>query len=387
MTDVAELLDTIVPRYEGEGDWSRVLRDAELARRPRRAPLRAPLRLAAAFALVAAIAAVVSFWPAGSAGPSVLERALAATGGGPVLHLVYESELPKTLVDLESGERTEVRAEHEVWFDPQAGLRETERFEGVVQFDVFVAADEISEHGRSVYTSLGAGYRQALESGRAEVVGEDVVDGTAVYWIRIESAGEGARAVVHDVAVSRDTFEPAYVRVVAGDAPALTRIVSYETVAAGSARLEATPADEAPPGPAEYGGEVELAEATELLGRDAVWAGASVHGYALGSIRELRLQAKDADVRGLSLAYGSAPDAPTGQDGVQGAHVEITEAAAVADGLTMLVGVRGYLPPQGSVLLAGPMALLRSNGLVVAIHAPDEETAIDVARSLEPYSG
>jgi hypothetical protein len=53
----------------------------------------------------------------------------------------------------------------------------------------------------------------------------------------------------------------------------------------------------------------------------------------------------------------------------------------------MLAGVRGYLPPEGSALLAGPVALLRSHGLVVAIHAPDEEMALAVARVLQPYSG
>jgi hypothetical protein len=31
--------------------------------------------------------------------------------------------------------------------------------------------------------------------------------------------------------------------------------------------------------------------------------------------------------------------------------------------------------------------MLRSNGLVVVIHAPDEAMAVDVARLLEPYSG
>jgi hypothetical protein len=70
-----------------------------------------------------------------------------------------------------------------------------------------------------------------------------------------------------------------------------------------------------------------------------------------------------------------------------GPHVEITQAASLAEGLTMLVGVRGYAPPEGTALVAGTQALLRSNGLVVGIHAPDEETAITVARSLEPVSG
>lgn len=44
----------------------------------------------------------------------------------------------------------------------------------------------------------------------------------------------------------------------------------------------------------------------------------------------------------------------------RGAHVEITEAATPADGLTMLVALRGYAPPEGTVLLTGLVALLRS---------------------------
>lgn len=369
MTDVAELLDEIVPRYEGTGDWDRVLRDAEIDRLPRRARRRAALRLGAAAALVASIASVVAFWPTDGTGPAVLDRALAATGDGPVLHLVYESELPRTIVDLATGERTEVRAEHEVWFDPQAGLRETERFEGVVQFDVSLGAAEMSEHAVSIYGSLGAGYREALESGRAKVVGEQVIDGTPVYWIRVEAG--------HDVGVSRDTFEPAYVRVMQGGTPALNRITTYETVEAGSAPLEGT-RKSLPSRAASYGSEIELADAGKLLGSDPVWAGASLAGLPLESVREVRLPAQHADVPGLSLIYG-LPQAR--------AHFEITQSASLAEGLTMLVGVHGYTPPEGTALLAGSMALIRSNGLVVAIHASDEETAIAVARALRPYSG
>ena len=118
MTDVAELLDTLAPPYEGTGDWNRVLRDAKLERRP----LWRPYRLAAVAALVAVIAGAVALWPASNGtGGSVLDRALAATGEGQVLHLVYEGELPSALVDLETGERTEVRSQHEVWFDPAGG--------------------------------------------------------------------------------------------------------------------------------------------------------------------------------------------------------------------------------------------------------------------------
>ena len=366
MTDVAEVLDRIAPPYDGAGDWDRVLRDAGLERRSRRLPL----RLAAAVALVAVAAGVVALWPSGT-GPSVIDRALAAAAGGPVLHLVYESDLEHTLVDLETGERTEVTAEQEVWFDPEAGLRETQRFEGVVQFDVSLGAAEVSEHASTLYTSLGAGYREALESGRAEVLGEDVVEGTPVYWIRIGPDN-------HDVAVSRETYEPVFIRIAQHGETGLTRIVVYETMAAGSAPLEVTDPETLPSELGSYGADVELSDAAALLGRAPVWAGPDLHGFALDSVRELRLPVPDGVVTGLSVAYGSAGGAP---------HVEISQATELVDSLTMIAGVRGYEPPEGTLLLSGTMALLRSNGLVVTIHAPDEVTAIEVARSLRPYGG
>ena len=366
MTDIAQTLDRLVPPYDGAGDWERVLRDAGLDRRPRRLPL----RLAAAVALVAVAAGVVALWPSGT-GPGVIDRALAATAGGPVLHLVYESGLEHTLVDLETGDRTEVTAEQEVWFDPEAGLRETQRFEGVVQFDVALGADEVSEHARALYTSLGAGYREALESGRAEVLGEDVVEGTPVYWIRVGPDN-------HDVAVSKETYEPVFIRVAQYGETGLTRVVAYETMAAGSAPLEVADPVWLPGELGSYGADVELADAAALLGSAPVWAGPDLHGFALDSVRELRLPTAGGAVAGLSLAYGSAEGMP---------HVEISQAAEPVDSLTMIAGVRGYEPPEGTLLLSGTMALLRSNGLVVTIHAPDGETAVAVARSLRPYTG
>jgi hypothetical protein len=231
------------------------------------------------------------------------------------------------------------------------------------------------EHTTSFYSSLGAGYRDALESGEAEVVGEDTVDGLDVYWIRVERA--------HDVAVSRDTFEPAYVRVMQGEEPALTRIVSYETLPAGSAPLEenSAPSDEPADASTVYGDEIDLIDAASRLDREPVWVGASLNGIPLESVREIRVpDGRDGYVPGLSLFYGTVREG-----GSATAHVEITQAATLADGLTMLVGLQGYAPPEGKVLLAGSMALLRSNGLIVGIHAPDEDTAIAVARSLRPY--
>ena len=226
MTDITEQLDLLNPPYTGAGDWSRVVADAGIERRS----LRAPVRLAFVAAFVALIAAGVAFWPSGGTNPSVIDRALAATGTGSVLHIVYESDLQHALVDLDTGERTEIRAQHEVWFEPNEILRETETFDGVVQSDGVFRGGEIPEHATEVYASLGAGYRGALESGDAQVVGEDTFEGTPVFWIQIASG--------HEVAVSKETYKPVTIRIDQGGMPLLNRILAYETLEPGSAPLD-----------------------------------------------------------------------------------------------------------------------------------------------------
>lgn len=365
MTDIAEQLDLMNPPYTGAGDWSRVVADAETAS----PPVRMPVRLAFAAAFVAVIAATVAFWPAGGSSPTVIDRALAATGTGSVLHLVYESELPHALVNLETGERTEVRGQHEVWFEPTRLLRDTETFDGAVQSDAVFRGSEIPGHATEIYASLGAGYREALESGDARVVGEDTLDGTPVYWIEIASG--------HEVAVSQETYKPVSIRVDLGEMPLLNRILTYETLESGS-----VPAGGESPGglmdvSTKTGPAIDLADAASVLGRGAVWAGADLHGFPLGSVRTLTIPGVDGPVSALSLKYGTPPMP----------HAEIIESAAAPEGLTMLAGVNNYVPEEGTALLSGSTALLRSNGLVVAIVAPDEEMAILVARSLVPYSG
>ena len=114
---------------------------------------------------------------------------------------MFLGDLPKTLVDLETGERMELRSRHEVWFDPSAGMRERETFAGVVQWDVSSGAAATPAHAREIYGSLLTGYREALRDGTARVVGEDA----DAYWIRI--------APGHDVAVSRTTYAPVDMRV------------------------------------------------------------------------------------------------------------------------------------------------------------------------------
>jgi hypothetical protein len=367
MTDVAELLERAVPPYAGPaGDWTAVLRDAGVTRRRRRA------RLRLALAPVAVAIALAVAWPFAGGSPSVVERALAAAGSGQVLHVVFETSMPKTFVDLETGERREVRGRHEVWFDPARGASERETFGGVVQWETVIGASDMHPHHREIHSSLGEGYRDALRSGSAEVVEDGVVDGVPVHWIRIAPA--------HEVAVSRETYAPVHFRI-RGDGPALeTRILEYETVAAAppSAGLGTSrPGPAAPPAVApapttpDRGRAITLREAARVLGRPPVWVGDRFDGLRLTAVRSVDL-AVAGDVRGVSLVYES----------LAGGHVEITAAPRLADGMTMLVGLRGYAPPTGTLVLAGSTGLLRSHGLFVTVHAADETTAIAVARAL-----
>ena len=386
MNDVAELLDRAVPEHAGTGNWTDVLRDAGV--RPRARRHRAPVRIAVAVALALAASLLAVAWPFGGEASSVLDRALAATGNGEVLHVVFEGDLPKTVVDLETGERREERGRHEVWYDPNGGLRETETFDGVVQFDISLAAANVPEHAREVYDGLGAGYREALESGDARVVGEGEVDGTPVYWIRIVSASGPHGELGHDVAVSQETYAPVSFRLVGGEQPAggtgETRILTYETVSADEAPLGGSDRIQPAPGSVDrVGGPVDLADVAGILGATPVWAGPELGGLRLATTRKIDFPTAQGTVHGVSLFYGALPN--EGSEG--GAHVEIKQAAQPAEGLTMLVGLHNYVPADGTLVIQGVSGLLRSNGMVVAIHSGNPETIVAVAKALRPYDG
>lgn len=110
---IADLLDTLTPSYDDRaGDWERVAADANANARERRG--RAPWWAARAVTVAVAaatVAALVLAWPFQADQPGLLERARAAIGDGPVLHVVLRGDWGGTLVDLESGKRSPVHGE------------------------------------------------------------------------------------------------------------------------------------------------------------------------------------------------------------------------------------------------------------------------------------
>jgi hypothetical protein len=215
---VADALERLVPSYDRErGDWGAVV---SAGRRGRR------WRAAAAFGpVVVALVGLVLAWPfGGESGDGVLERALAAAGDGPVTHAVFRESNGET---------------QEVWHHPELGLLVIDgaslrrshyswgRLADSDDPDAFAAFLRV--------TGIVANYRESLESGRARLLRDGVVDGTPVHWIFAGAVWNWHDVEVWalEVAVSRRTYEPVAVRTTRDGKPrpaGITRIVRYETL-------------------------------------------------------------------------------------------------------------------------------------------------------------
>ncbi|MBA2615963.1 MAG: hypothetical protein H0U90_09365, partial [Actinobacteria bacterium] len=241
-----------------------------LARSPRLASLRSARfmrRRAAAPALAVAVAAVVvavllvSPW---EGSPSLTERARAAIGSEPVLHVVTEQpgSLLGPLVDIETGKIVPQTRQTEVWFDEDRALKKTvDRLDGVLLDEVLetpqggftqggplitcawiaahpieatklrVSCTENMENGTTprqipeappTLDARLAGfvdhYRSALDSGQAEEIGRDTIGGRSVIWLRFTWASPTAKdntsspANAQDVAVDASSYRPVRLR-------------------------------------------------------------------------------------------------------------------------------------------------------------------------------
>src|SRR4051812_26619071 len=250
MTDadanLANALGELVPNPTVQPDWDEALRRARRASRARRLPLFA---LAAAIAVGLFALAAVDPWGRGG-GATVLERALAAVGDGPVLHVLFrEPSLYDAVIDRRAGsEQADPPTEIEIWYDRDRGVHYVSRVGGAVLHDVVSSTGSIPEF--DALRALAADYRGALQSGAATVVGEGELDGTRVYWIRISDRTDRARrnpsgpsttfTISEEVAVSSNGYRPVATRYTVNgelEPHSLKRIVTFETLPAGAGEL------------------------------------------------------------------------------------------------------------------------------------------------------
>jgi hypothetical protein len=367
--NAAEVLDRFVPVPDGDGDWDAVVADASV----RRAPfLRFGLAGAAA---VAAVVALALAWPfGGSGGP--LERALAATGGGPVLHVVLEAHPDGTVVDLETGRRERPTVVFEQWFEPGSRLRERViSTNGGADFPVGVVVQQpdLTQSGQgAVLAGFVQGYRDALAHGDAVVSGHGTIAGRKVTWIRFSGEGE-----TYEVAVEDETGKPVYLRLLRGgeqDNQYTAEVRALESV---------SQLPKAQPEAAFAADRTSLAapdQARGVMTRPTLWLGPEFAGLRVSQTTLLDFsQPAGPNVepterwKGLDLVYGGrggapAPDAP---------FVEIEEQTHES--------LRAAAPPEGSVLVRGEYGgELQKDGVYMLITASSEQLVLDAARALEP---
>ena len=406
---IKERLDRLVPRYdERVGDWEAIARGA--AGVPRRRSRPWARRLAVVGVAAAALLALVLAAPwERDEGGTVLERALAAVGDGPVIHVVFREGWAGPLVELSTGREVELRPEREFWYDPKRGLHETSRLNGVVQSDVLFPPERAAKYVEAqTVAALALDYRRALEEESARVLGPDVVDGIPVYWIRVdtEMLRDVADGRLHewaqDIAVSRETYEPLFARRTRDanpDPDGVRRIVTLQTLPEGAGDFTVRTPERRSGGAMRLGPgrPITLGAAATAMGVPALWAGHEVDDVPLAHVYRMdfawgytpELGRWPNEATGLRLEYGTSDNEIQPGDSV--AHVSLEKPYALVTQTPPELrdvhqpGTGSYVPPNGFLVVQGDSAgYARVGDVDVRILASSRKLLLAVARALEP---
>jgi len=419
----------------GEGLPARSLRLGSLrSARIMRGRAAAPVLAAAVTAAVVALL-LVSPW---EGSPSLTERARAAIGNGPVLHVVTEQpgSLLGPLVDIETGKIVPQTRQTEVWYDEGRALKKTvDRLDGVLLDGVLetpqggftmggplitcawiaahpieatklrVSCNENMENGTTprqipeappTLDARLAGfvdhYRSALDSGRAEEIGRDTIDGRRMIWLRFTWTSSGAQgnaspqANGQEVAVDASTYRPARLRNADGSWSADVTVAETLPYDASFFR----PPEQAPPSPAsgrtKEKAPIELSQAAAVLGRTPLWLGEEWRGLRLVEATELELVTGYGPLSGLEPTFSKAIRLTYGAEGgtwEDGPTIIISEATRCEMGLLWRCSPVG--PREGQLQEHGfpNTAVARISGLYLTIqsNAPGLD-ALTIARAL-----
>jgi hypothetical protein len=399
---VAAILDELVPRRQQPDRWQTIVASATAAGLGKR---RWFLRAGPVVAVAAAIAVFVLAWPFGGGGPSgtILQRAAAALGDGPVVHAVIQDGWGGTLVDLQSGAQSQIHGKEEIWYDPSRGIHDVSLFDGVVQWDAIYPPGRVSYLDKT-FADIATGYRQALKNRSARVLGPDIVNGTPVYWIRVDTqmlpdvADGKLHEWAHDVAVSQSTYQPVATRDTRDGKTGPdgnSTILQIETLPAGQGNFTLeTPDTNGVAMKSERGASLTPAETTAALGQPGLWAGTSVAGLDLGSIRkneqsvgydpQTKTWAKTYTT--VTLFYGQLDGSNrlpwVGAPNLTTPFVQISESPTLFLGFQR--GASNYSPPEGSVLIVGGrIGIMKQDGLHLALEASSEDLLLALARDLQ----
>ncbi len=428
---IQEELERLAPREDVRADWSEVVRRLE---RPARAPRRRR-RLGAAVVVCAALLAlaVVAPW---SGSPTVVDRALAAVGDEPVLHVVIEHPSHiAPLVRISDGVPVPRISRSEIWFDGSRDLKKTvSTLDGAVVDELLESRAGGFTRGGRVYTcawiaahpveatkagvSCNAsgdngttprdvpeepptledalagfldGYASALASGRAREVGRGIVERREVVWLTLPAADRHAQRV----AIDASTYEPVLVET--ADGQVSFRVRTIETIRFEQAYFSMPPRHVTSPGG--IGGtvhgahdvvtEITPAQAASALGGAAYWLGESWGDYRLVAARRVE----------LSIRLAPKTDERRRATGVEFEYARVGDDGSIERGSTFTLRetttcvVRwGWMCTPHDPRAPGTMTLevsprLRIDGIYVAIwggaighQAP---APLEIARALE----
>ncbi len=410
MNDVQATLERLTPEPADTPDWGAVLRDAK----PRRRSY--ALKLAGATAVAAAVALFAAAPWQGTDRANVLERALAAVGDKPVLHVVLESTPRRDpLVYLDSGRPVHRTTTTEVWYDEGRALKKTvsriggiptdEMLEtpngGFTQGGVIYTCRWIAEHpveAAKARVSCPGGakqssdeqpsiepalanfvdhYRSALAAGTARSIPGPRVEGRDVVWIAF-----GTGRTLQRVAIDTGSYAP----VLISSPYESARVRTIETMPFEQ-RVFSRPKPVERPSGGTVLSERELgiaSAARAILGGRVLWLGPEWGGLRLTSVKrqELSMRYVPRSKREPSRTVGVELSYSTGRS--PHAAILINEALSC----TMAYGwvCEPPDPGEGMALLRGPQTLVRSDGLFIRIWSlqSDPAHALELAHALRP---
>lgn len=377
--ELIEAIERAVPSYAGRnGDWDGVLARARVGGTERSRDWSR-----AAIVALAGVLALFLLWP-GNDRDALLERARAAVGRGPVVHLVLRSGSFE-FYDLRTERLHRIPVERELWFDESRGLRQIERIKGRALDDVLYTA--VGPELAMELRGLADVYREALSGRDADVADKETIDGRDVQWIEFRVRYPEVGIPIYDekqrVAVDAETYQPVIWRARGGDYD----ILRWETLPPGSGDFAARRTDDGVSG--QSGGGVTRvgirspADAHTAMPY-ALWLGEQFQDLALSSIREVRYETgpwtqgrPSASLPGLELCYGYA------------ARCQLT-VAQTSEPHPMAGRGHGWrvTPPPGMLGFADgvPVGYLVRNGVYVTLFARSEEEVIAAAQALKPIS-
>jgi hypothetical protein len=349
-------------------------------------------RTALAVVLAALIVALAAALPGriGRNQMTLIDRAIAAIGNGPTTHVVLDEELGRRLVDFRTGKTTLVRTRVEIWSDPKLGMLELSTLDGKPLQTVFLPPSQSASASDSLRT-LVAGYRAQLRNGAYHVIGSGKVAGQPIDWIAstpqpIRDPLSGVlREMVQEVAISRTTYKPLYMRlrvdgVIRADSG--RRVMTAETLPHRPALFAHRRPVLAGYSYGLSGPPTTLAQARAAMNPDPIVPPkrlASLRRTWIGLTRYLKDPASSFrdQIGGVELFYGRTDYA--GAPTYSGSFISITEFPR----RNPVVAYEGIaLFRQDAAIITNSTATMKTHGLYVIIEAGSPAEALAAARAL-----